>query len=307
MKSKRFLLPIALLFVAILTVFVVFGNQDVVAATFAQMGPPTPAPTRTPGPPVGITPRPIPTLVQPLTEEQALTKVLEIDSRTAIWRSTLWSLNTVHLEPGRISIKWYSDRAYDGSWYAPDAETGPVWVVTIKGDVRLSLIGMGFDSRRIYDGVTYIIAQKTGDLLGVDTGLPSSSQPFIPKTAIPAYQIPSAGTPAALTSAACTQNPSGLSLRISQQPGKSSIPGAGGPVYSFLVEGTGFVPGEKVSIVIKGRVTAPGSLGTTSETVGQDSTFATSIGAAVSQPNMPFDFFVVHRRGVACVSVVTVQ
>ncbi len=308
MKPERFLLPLILMFVvAILTVFVIFNNQGAVAGTFAQMPPPTPAPPPTPGPPVGITPEPIPTLAQPLTEEGALRRALEIDSHVAIWRSKPWSIDTPRLEPGRITINWYSDRTYDGSSYAPDAETGPVWVVTIKGNVRLLLVGEGFDPRLIRDGVTYTIAQNTGDLLGVRTGLPTSDQPFLPKTATPAYQVPSAGTPAALTSSSCTQNPSGLSFRVTQQPWKTSIPGLLGPTHSFYVEGTGFIPGEKVTVVIKGRVTAPGTIGSTAETVGTDSTFATSVAAAVSQPKMPFDLFVIHRRGVACVTVIAEQ
>ncbi len=308
MKPKHFLVPVILIFVAILTVFVVFGNQDVVAGTFSQMSPPTPAPTRTPGPPPRITPISIPTLTQPLnTEEQVLKRALEIDAGAVAW-SQPWSLDTPRLEPGRISIKGYPDRSFEGNQYSsPWLESGPVWVVTIKGNVRLNLPGgLGPVINTTYDGVTYIIAQKTGSFLGWRSGMPIIQ----PTTKAPLPQPPSVGTPdalASLTTAACTQNPSGLSVRVSQQPGKSSIPGAAGPIYSFLVEGTGFAPGEKVSIVIKGRVTVPGSMGTTTETVLADSTFATSIGAAVTQPNMPFDFFIVHGRGVACVSVITVQ
>ncbi len=228
---------------------------------------------------------------------------MEIDSRVAVWGKP-WSLDTPRLEPGRISIKWYPDRSFDGSQYSPDEfETGPVWAVTIKGNVKLHLPGARYPE---YDGVTYEIAQKTGNFLGWRTGLPISSQlPVTPQ--IPITQLPSAGTPAALTSSSCTQNPSGLSFRVTQQPWKTSIPGLLGPTHSFYVEGTGFIPGEKVTVVIKGRVTAPGTIASTSETVRADSTFATSVAAAVIQPKMPFDLFVIHRRGVACVSIIAEQ
>ncbi len=307
MKFLRYLFAISVaLGVAVLAVSFITNNENVAAFTFAQMPPPTPAPTRTPGPPVRTTPEPIPTLAQPLTEEQALREALEIDSQVAIWRSKPWSIDTPRLEPGRVTTKLYSDRSYDGTSYGPDAENGPVWVVTINGEVRLLLPGE-YDHRVIHDGVTYEISQKTGHWWGVHWGPPSSNQPFLPKMATPSYQLPSAGTPAALSSSSCTQNPSGLSFRVSQQPWKTSIPGLPGPTRSFYVEGTGFIPGEKVTVVIKARITAPGTIGSTAETVRTDSTFATSVAAAVSQPKMPFDLFVIHRRGVACVSIIAEQ
>ncbi len=120
--------------------------------------------------------------------------------------------------------------------------------------------------------------------------------------------LPSGGTPGALTSSSCTENPAGLSFRVSQRPSQMPPPQTGlGPVHLFYVEGTGFIPGERVNVVIKARVTGPATIATTAETVWPDSTFATSVGAAVSQPNMPFDLFVVHRRGVACVSIIAEQ
>lgn len=309
MRTLRYLFAVGVALGAVILAVSFRANYEgAVAGTFAQMSPPTPAPTRTPGPPPRITPIPIPTLTQPLnTEEQVLKRALEIDAGAVAW-SQPWSLDTPRLEPGRISIKGYPDRSFEGNQYSsPWLESGPVWVVTIKGNVRLNLPGgPGPVINTTYDGVTYIIAQKTGSFLGWRSGMPIIQ----PTTKASLPQPPSVGTPdalASLTTAACTQNPSSLSVRVSQQPGKSSIPGAAGPVYSFLIEGTGFTPGEKVSIVIKGRVTVPGSMGTTTETVLADSTFATSVGVAVTQPNMPVDFFVVHRRGVACVTVTAVQ
>src|SRR5574341_1689136 len=164
MKFLGYLFAVgAALATVVLIVSIMAKNENVAAGTFAQMPPPTPAPTRTPGPPVYTTPEPIPTLAQPLTEEGALRKALEIDSRTAIWRDKPWSIDTPRLEPGRVTVKWKSND--------DDAETGPVWIVTIKGEVRLRLyLGQGHDDRGIFDGVTYYIAQKTGVFLGVSTG-----------------------------------------------------------------------------------------------------------------------------------------
>lgn len=308
MKFFRYLLAAGLFGAMILFASYRVDNDDIAAAAPTPISPRTPAPPTvapppTPGSPVPITPKPIPTLAEPLTEEGALKKALDVDSRTARWRAKPWSLDTLRLEPGRVTVEWYSDRSYDNPSNPPDPETGPVWVVTIRGDVQLFLIGRGVDSRMIHESVTYILAQKTGLLLGMRAGPPAKDQPFIPKTATPYYQPTAATTPDALSSSSCTQNPEGLAFQATQQPGRSIIPGAAGPVISFLVRGTGFIPGERVTLVIKGRVQAPGTMGGTTETVSPDSTFATSIGAAVVQPNVPFDLYVIHRRGVACITV----
>ena len=309
MKSRRFGLAVALILVVItLIAYTIFNDVDVMAGNFAQQLPPTPAPTRTPGPPVRITPKPIPTLTQTLdTEAQVLARALEIDSGAARWEKP-WSLGTSRLEPGRITVAWHPDRSFEGGNYPPEFfETGPVWTVTIHGNVSLDLPGgFGSNANTRYDGITYIIAQKTGDFLGWQTGLPIIHQASATPSA-PVSQPPAVNTATALTGSSCTQNPSGLSFRVTQQPGKTSLPGASGPVHLFYVEGTGFIPGEKVTVIIKGRVTAPGTIGSTDETVGTDSTFATTVGAAVNQSNMPFDLFVIHRRGVACANLIAVQ
>jgi hypothetical protein len=278
--------------------------KGVLASTFAQMSPPTPAPTPTAGPPVKVAARTIPTLAQILTtDEQVLKRALEIDSIVAE-RSQPLSIDIYRSEPGRFSLTWYADRSFHGNQYSPNEfETGPVWVVTIRGNLKLHLPGPRSGE---YDSVSYIIAQRTGSFLGWHTGpplltpIPSVAQALVTLTPFP-------GTPDAMTASSCTQNASGLSLRVRQWPGSSSVPGAAGPIHTFYVEGVGFIPGEKLTVIIKGRVRAPGTMGSTTETVLADSTFATSVGVAVPQPNMPFDFFVIHRRGVACVTVTTTQ
>lgn len=309
MKSRRYGLAVVLIFVVItLIAYTIFNNVDVMAGNFAQQPPPTPAPTRTPGSPVRITPKPIPTLTQTLdTETQVLVKALEIDSGAARWEKP-WSLDTSRLEPGRITVAWHPDRSFEGSYYPPEFfETGPVWTVTIQGNVSLDLPGgFGSNANTRYDSITYIIAQKTGNFLGWRTGPPIIHQASATPSTLMS-QPPVISTATTLTGSSCTQNPSGLSFRVTQQPGKNTLPGAAGPMHTFSVEGTGFTPGEKVTIVIKGRVTAAGTIGSTDETVGKDSNFATTIAAAVSQPSTPFDVFVIHKRGVACVNLVAVQ
>lgn len=122
--------------------------------------PPTPAPTRTPGPPRFETDVPVPTLIHPLTEEEVLKMVLEMDMRDNQWDDP-WCLETLRLQPGRITIRLYpNESAYYGS---PAGGGDPVWVVTIKGEVYLVMIGWQGKARGIY----YIIDQKTGEVIGM--------------------------------------------------------------------------------------------------------------------------------------------
>jgi hypothetical protein len=126
---------------------------------------------------------------------------------------------------------------------------------------------------------------------------PPPSRPTVASTVVP-------GPLASLT---CTQNPAGLTLQVTEQPSKISSPPGLGAMRSFYIEGKGFVPGELVTVNIKGRPTAQGNQGSTSETVLADSTFATTVVAVVSQTKMPLDVFVVHRRGIACTTVTANQ
>jgi hypothetical protein len=51
----------------------------------------------------------------------------------------------------------------------PEIASESVWVVAIKGEVSVMMIGQGFVEA---DGVTYVISQKDGKLLRVVTGIP---------------------------------------------------------------------------------------------------------------------------------------
>jgi hypothetical protein len=134
---------------------------------------PTPAPSPTPGLAVSNIDQTYPELTQPLqTKEQVLEFLQQTFSQSAgspIWDHP-WTPSSLQTEPGRITVEWHADRSYDGSYFGPGAETGPVWVVTIKGKVRINEDNYS----TAFDGITYTIGQKTGHVLQVSTGLPIS-------------------------------------------------------------------------------------------------------------------------------------
>lgn len=125
----------------------------------------TPAPTATKGPPVTADSE-YTLLDKPLEKEQAIARTLEIDKQFAAWKDP-WSLETSQNEPDRIMVEWYSDRTYDGGEYGPGAELGPVWVITIKGAVRLLEEN---EPDNYHDGLTYRVAQNSGHLLSYSAG-----------------------------------------------------------------------------------------------------------------------------------------
>lgn len=147
-------------------------RTPVVVSTFRDTPqPPTPAPPPTPGPPRIETPALIPTLVHPLeTEEEILRVVLNSDLNSAEWDDP-WCLETPRVQPGRITIQWYPNQtAYDGSSRPPEyGGQDPIWVVTIKGNVRLDLICMACTGPIKAAGVAYIVDQKTGMTFGMRT------------------------------------------------------------------------------------------------------------------------------------------
>ncbi len=133
--------------------------------------PPTAAPPPTPGAPPTSIPSAAPALAQPLTNDRALERALDYDTRWAE-RAQPLSLSALKSAPNSFTVNWYADRNYDGSDYGPEAERGPVWVINIKGPVVLHLLGRG--GQGMYDGVTYVIAQRTGNLLAITSGQPVS-------------------------------------------------------------------------------------------------------------------------------------
>ena len=138
------------------------------------------APSATPGEPVFSWGPTSVLLAQPLTEVQALGIALKVDADMSRWERP-WSLDTVRLEPGRITIEEVPSRTAEGNdrgenvEFAPEIETdaGSVWRITIRGNVRVGVLSPRVDvSSIVYDGVTYVISARTGNLLAIVTGKP---------------------------------------------------------------------------------------------------------------------------------------
>lgn len=178
-EMKRQAWPLTALVVTMMLAIVILALDNL--SVTAEKGPilPTPAPTATPGnPPPNPTSVP---LAQPLvTQEQALEQALHYDAILSAW-SRPWSKDTLALEPDRITIQLYPNRTAESlasgehAWFSPDveADAGAVWAITIKGDVNVAVISpRQGDPIMIYDGVTYVISQRTGNLLTIRTGLP---------------------------------------------------------------------------------------------------------------------------------------
>lgn len=154
-------------------------NGPRATASLYSYDPPTLAPSATPGEPLpaGTTPP----LAQPLvTQAQALEQALRVDAKLSAWDHP-WSKDTLQLEPGRITLKAFPSQTAESAdagrneWFAPDidADGGAVWRITIKGTVHVDMLGMWQrPATTKYDGVTYVISQRTGNLLAVITGKP---------------------------------------------------------------------------------------------------------------------------------------
>ena len=101
----------------------------------------------------------------------------------------------------------------------------------------------------------------------------------------------------------CSQNPPGISLQAIL--GQKRI-GRGASFENFRIEGKGFVPGEKLLIVIEGHGLSHGDrLESIDFPVGSDGSFVQREELQLLEPNMSWQVFVVHQRGVACTSFVT--
>ena len=158
--------------------FLVISKDDVAGAGSSQVSPPTPAPTKTPGPAATNIPLVIPALPGgPLIRtDQVLLYALSIDRQDSVWDQP-WTLDTPKTDPARITIELFpTQSAADGanqSEFAPghDEAIGPVWRVTILGRVHVEMLGMNINlGTNVYGGVTYTIAQRSGALVGVAAG-----------------------------------------------------------------------------------------------------------------------------------------
>ena len=197
--KTRYVLGFTLLTAGVLIIWA-FNNVRGAVATQSLMTMPTPAPTPTVGPfptPV-IGGRSALTTSQSLaTSEQALARALQFDQMGSIW-DIPWSADTLRLEPTRIAVSLFSSMTAEstdarrGDQLAPgaDAVIGPVWRITIRGNVQPNIPSMAANSSTaIYDGLTYIVSQKTGALVAVITGKPVTGvaipMPYPPPVSYP--------------------------------------------------------------------------------------------------------------------------
>ena len=105
--------------------------------------------------------------------------------------------------------------------------------------------------------------------------------------------------PPSPTPLSCTQNPPNLSLQV-------TFGMRGESFQSIRVEGKGFAPNERLSIVIEGRgVSHTLRLEVSDLPVNADGSFTDSQSLQLDEPNMQWQVFVVHQRGAACASFTT--
>jgi hypothetical protein len=152
--------------------------HSVAPNTSVRIPAPSPAPTPAPSPPQTTWEFTAPLAEPLLTEEQALDRARQIDAR--VWDHP-WSIDRPNAEQGRITVEPFNSRTEEsaqagrGEGFPPevDADAGHVWRIAIKGRVKLSLLGLGANPAGTwYDGVTYVISQRTGGLLEVISGTP---------------------------------------------------------------------------------------------------------------------------------------
>lgn len=140
---------------------------------------PTRAPTPTPGKALpeqmitSVAYKPIETIAE------AVEMALYYDIPRSTWKEA-WSAETLKTDPGRLQVEEFASRSEEsadagrGENYSAqqEADAGGVWRVTIKGEVQIAMLGIGVDPNARYDGVTYVISKRTGNLLAVITGAP---------------------------------------------------------------------------------------------------------------------------------------
>lgn len=163
--KKTISIASVLVLALVVLLFVMFRSN--LAAVRAGPPPPTAAPAvPTPGPQQPIPEFNGPYLDKPLDEQAALKLAVEVDKESAVWEKP-WADQALAGKSDRVTVKWYPKCNFEGKGVGPGVECGPVWVITIRGAYRY--IGFKGDNK-IHDGITYIIAQKTGHLLGVRGG-----------------------------------------------------------------------------------------------------------------------------------------
>ncbi len=173
MKWRRFVFPVALLVILILTLW---GSS----IGRADPGQQPDVPEIPPLPPEGFDPEPFPTtpsLTKELTEREALEKAYYFDSLGVEWVEP-WSPE-LDEEPGRITVTLYDSRSEAAKasgrdiWYDPEleADAGRVWVISIDGLANPSSLMSNVAEDEMVTRITYEISARTGELLAMRTNL----------------------------------------------------------------------------------------------------------------------------------------
>ena len=140
-------------------------------ATAASIGNVPPDPP-TPGPEPTSLPESLEGAIPVTNEIEALERAITLDSEWAT-RATPLTVEALLANPDSYIVEQYStwQEASDLYGFGTLAEsptaTEPVWVVILKGDVIVHTMGGSQDT----DGITLIIAQNTGYLLSMATGV----------------------------------------------------------------------------------------------------------------------------------------
>lgn len=176
-KSAFVLLTVSLLVIVV----AVINNVDAISPSSEKAVPPPP----TPGPPPTLAPYE-PVGGKPIdNEKDAIRQALLIDSD---WATRDQPLTEEYLtaNPDKIIVEFYSTRQeaeavyFGGGSPIREIASEPVWVVRIKGNVHVQVVGGprrgGGEESEIADGVTYIISQKTGELLGISGSAQTRSE-----------------------------------------------------------------------------------------------------------------------------------
>lgn len=161
------IIPVAsvMMLASVIVLVVLFGSN------FGAVRAGPPPPTAVPSVPTRGPRQPIPEfngpyLDKPLDEQAALKLAVEVDKKNAIWEKP-WADQAIEGMFDRVTVKWYPRCDFEAGGAGPGVECGPVWVIRIKGAFR----DIGFKGdNKLHDGITYIIAQGTGHLLGVRVG-----------------------------------------------------------------------------------------------------------------------------------------
>jgi hypothetical protein len=179
LKAKSgFILFILSLLVATV---IVISNVDAISPANEKMLPlpptPGPSPTLAPYKPEGS---------EPIKNEQdVIRQILLIDSDWAT-RARPLTEEYITANPDKVIVEFYSTRQEAEAVYLgggspiQDIASEPVWVVRIKGDVLVQVVGGlrrdGKEESVNADGVTYIISQETGDLLAISGSAQTRSE-----------------------------------------------------------------------------------------------------------------------------------